>query len=466
MTVKETNIHGQRPTIAGDIAYSNSVGPEQVMEILRKHLLVDGFDIIFDLKKSRGSYVFDSKRKKFYLDFFTFFASSPVGFNHPKMTTQDFLDKLAFVSVHKPSSSDSYTVEMAEFVDTFSRIAIPEYLPHMFLVEGGGLAVENTLKAAFDYRMRKNLKAGYYRTDADEDRLKVIHFRRAFHGRTGYTLSLTNTDPVKTKYFPKFRWPRINNPAVRFPLNDENRKLVQHEEEIAINQIKQSIVEYGKDIAALIVEPIQAEGGDNHMRKEFFVRLRELCSENDIIMIMDEVQTGIGLTGKMWAHQHFVEPDAISFGKKTQVCGMLAGRKFDEIDESVFNTPGRINSTFGGNLTDMVRFTRYLEIIEEDKLVDNAAALGSHLLKKLDELQSEFPELVMNSRGLGLFCAFDMPSPEKRLELRQKVFDRNLLLIGCGEKTIRFRPPLNLSRSEVDEGVEIIRKSLGEMQRS
>ncbi len=464
MTIIKAQDRKETTTSVGEVAYSSQVRPEQVMDVLRKHMLVDGFDIVFDLKQSKGSYVFDSKRKKYYLDFFTFFASSPIGFNHPKMTTPEFLERLAYVSVHKPSTSDSYTVEMAEFMDTFSRIAIPDYLPHTFLIEGGALAVENTLKAAFDYRMRKNLESGFYSSEEDENKMKIIHFRRAFHGRSGYTLSLTNTDPMKTKYYPKFDWPRIHNPAVRFPLNDQNLQFVRQEEEIALNQIKQAVAEFGNNIAALIVEPIQAEGGDNHFRKEFFVRVREICSENDIIMIMDEVQTGIGLTGKMWAHQHFVEPDAIAFGKKAQVCGVLAGLKFDEIRENAFNTQSRLNSTWGGNLVDMVRFMKFLEIIEEEKLVDNAAQVGEYLLGRLREVESEFPQLVSNSRGLGLFCAFDLPSFEKRLELRKRVFEKNLLLIGCGERTIRFRPPLNLSRSEADEGVEIIKKSLAEMK--
>ncbi len=463
MTIIKAQETKERTTSTGDLAYSSQIKPDQVMDVLRKHMLVDGFDVVFDLRKSKGSYVFDSKRKKYFLDFFTFFASSPIGFNHPKMTTPEFMEKLAHVSLSKPSSSDSYTVEMAEFMDTFSRIAIPEYLPHAFLIEGGALAVENTLKAAFDYRMRKNLESGYYQSERDENKMKVIHFKRAFHGRSGYTISLTNTDPTKTKYYPKFDWPRVHNPAVKFPLNAENLQIVKQEEEIAINQIKQAIAEFRKDIAALIVEPIQAEGGDNHFRKEFFVRLREICTENDIIMIMDEVQTGIGLTGRMWAHQHFVQPDAISFGKKAQVCGVLAGNKFDEVQENAFNTPSRLNSTWGGNLVDMVRFSKFLQIIDEEKMVDNAANVGTYLLGKLREIESEFPKLVFNSRGLGLFCAFDLPSFEKRMELRRRVFERDLLLIGCGERTIRFRPPLNLSKSEVDDGVEIIRKSLAEM---
>ncbi len=453
-----------RSTGVGYDPYSPNITPEQVIDVIHKHMLVDGFDIVFDLKQSKGSYAFDARSKRKFLDFFTFFGSSPIGFNHPKMTTPEFLEKLAYVSVQKPSCSDSYTVEMAEFLDTFSRIAIPDYLSHVFLIEGGALAVENALKAAFDYKMQKNLNAGIYRSDEDENRLKVIHFKRAFHGRSGYTLSLTNTDPIKTKYYPKFNWPRINNPTLRFPLNEENLRQVKQEEEIAITQIKQAIAEFGKDLAALIIEPIQAEGGDNHFRNEFFIRLRDICTENEIIMVMDEVQTGVGLTGKMWAHQYFVKPDIISFGKKAQVCGVLAGNIFDEVNKNVFNTSGRLNSTWGGNLTDMVRFTRQLQIIEEEKLVENAAKVGELLLVRLEELESEFPHLVHNARGRGLFCAFDMPSPTERLELRQRVFERNLLLIGCGEQTIRFRPPLNINTLEINEGIDIIRASLAEIE--
>ncbi len=464
MLINETN-QARDKIIGGDNApYASNIHPDQVTNLLRKHMLIDGFDIVFDLKQSKGAYVFDSKSKKRFLDFFTFFGSSPIGFNHPKMMTQEFLEKLAYVSVQKPSCSDSYTVEMAEFMDTFSRLAIPDYLPHVFLIEGGGVAVENALKTAFDFKMQRNLSSGFYTNEDDENRLKVIHFKRAFHGRTGYTLSLTNTDPIKTKFFPKFNWPRVHNPAIKFPLDEENLRYVKQEEEISINQIKQAIAEFGKNIAALIIEPIQAEGGDNHFRKEFFIRLRDICTENDIIMIMDEVQTGIGLTGKMWAHQHFVEPDIISFGKKTQVCGILAGNIFGEVIENVFNTSGRLNSTWGGNLTDMVRFGRQLQIIEEEKLIDNAEKVGELLLARLRELESEFPQFVRNARGRGLFCAFDMPSPRKRLELRQRVFNRNLLLIGCGERTIRFRPPLNINTLEINEGIDIIRTSLAEME--
>jgi L-lysine 6-transaminase len=422
-------------------------------------MLVDGFDLVVDLKRSRGSYIYDSRYGRRFLDFFSFFASGAIGHNHPKMRTAEFLKKLGRVAVNKTTNSDCYTVEMAEFVDTFERIAMPEYLPYAFFIEGGALAVENALKVAFDWKVRKNFKKGY----TEERGTQIIHFRRAFHGRSGYTLSLTNTDPVKTNYFPKFKWPRITNPAIKFPLNEDHLDEVKRLEAIAIDEIKQAIRGNPDDIAGLIIEPIQAEGGDNHFRKEFFQELRAICDENEILLIFDEVQTGIGLTGKMWAHEHYVKPDILAFGKKTHVCGILCSTRIDDVEENVFHKPGRLNSTFGGNLTDMVRFARILEIIHEENLIENARVMGDYLLKQIEGLEDEFPKLVSNSRGLGLMCAIDFNTPQERDAMRKKLYSHGLIMLGCGERSIRFRPALNIKKEEIDEGIGIIRRSLGEM---
>jgi L-lysine 6-transaminase len=435
--------------------------PCQVHNVLNKHMLTDGFDFVIDLKKSHGSYIYDSLTDKILLDYFTFFASSAIGFNHPGLTTPEFIEKLGKLAVNKPSNSDAYTVEMAEFVETFSLIARPSYFSYLFFVDGGTLANENALKAAFDWKVRKNFRKGYNR----EVGTQVIHFKNAFHGRSGYTLSLTNTDPVKINYFPKFQWPRINNPVISFPINKVHLEQVMGEEIIAINQVKQAIKDNPDDIAALIIEPIQGEGGDNFFRKEFLEQLRLLCDENDIMLIFDEIQTGIGITGKMWAHEYYVKPDMLTFGKKTHVCGFMCSRRIDEEPDNVFHTPSRINSTFGGNLIDMARATKILEIIEEEKLVENALLVGNSLHNQLDELESEFPELVSNSRGLGLFCAIDINTKENRDKLRQKAVEKGLVLLGCSEKTIRFRPPLNLSFNEAEEGIDIIKRCLNEIRR-
>ena len=437
---------------------SSIIPPSLIRPTLSRHMLVDGFDIVVDLKKSRGTYLVDARDGKRYLDFFTFVASSPLGMNHPKLTAPAFLKKLAYVAVNKPSLSDIYTAEQAQFVDTFSRVAMPATLPHAFFIEGGALAVENTLKAAFDWKIRKNRTRGY----REERGRQIVHFRQAFHGRSGYTLSLTNTDPVKTDLFPKFAWPRVLNPAVRYPLNEENLARVIADEETSIGQIKQAFNEYKDDIAAIIIEAIQGEGGDNHFRGEFFRALRELADENEAMLIIDEVQTGVGMTGKMWAHQHFVEPDMIAFGKKMQVCGFLCGRRIDEIPDNVFQVSGRLNSTWGGNLVDMVRAQKFLEIIEEENLVENARRQGEHLLGALHRLAEEFPA-VSNIRGLGLFAAFDMPDADTRTKIRTACLNKGLIILPCGERSIRFRPPLNVRGEEIDAGVAIIAEAIREL---
>jgi len=432
------------------------IDPINVQSELRKHMLVDGFDITVDLEKSKGSYLYDSKHKRNLLDFFTFVASHPLGMNHPKINNEEFIYEIGKIAVNKPSLSDIYTEIQAEFVDTFFRIAVPSYFKYSFFIEGGALAVENALKVAFDWKVRKNFAKGY----KEEKGHQIIHFQQAFHGRSGYTMSMTNTDPNKVLYYPKFNWPRVLNPKITFPLNEENLKQVIESENESIRQIKEAIKNNKDDIAAIILEPIQGEGGDNQFRKEFFEQLRLLCDENEMLLIFDEVQTGIALTGKWWAHQHFVEPDVISFGKKTQVCGILSTGRVDDIEENVFRKPSRINSTWGGNMVDMKRFKKILEIIEEENLVKNCEVNGAYLQSKLAELSNLHPDKVRNARGLGLFCAIDCTDGELRNRITSKALENELMILGSGENSIRFRPPVNVSKEEIDLGMEILDKVL------
>ena len=317
----------------------------EIRSVIGESILADGMSPIIDLEKSHGSWLVDKVSGKEYLDLFSMFASLSVGYNHPYVLEQS--ERLRIAAINKPTNSDVYSQEMAEFVQTFKRVAQPDYLPLSFFIEGGGLAVENALKAAFDWKRRKNLAKG---SSAKGE--KVIHFKQCFHGRTGYTMSLTDSpDKRKTMYFPKFDWPRVSNPAMIFPLNNRNLDLVREKEKKSIDEIKNIIFDSSDDIAGLIIEPIQGEGGDNHFRKEFLIQLKELSLENDFLLIFDEVQTGIGITGKMWAHQRYTTengipntnqfdknlvPDLMSFGKKTQVCGILGGERLDIIENNVF----------------------------------------------------------------------------------------------------------------------------------
>jgi len=437
-----------------------AIVPGQVHEIIGSVMLADGFPIVVDMARSQGQIIYDSKENKPYLDFFSYFASNPIGHNHPRMTEPEFVAKLGRAAVEKPSNSDVYTVEMAQFVATFHRVAMPDDMQHLFLISGGGLAIENAIKAAMDWKIRKNIEAG-----KGEIGTKVIHLKDAFHGRTGYTLTLTNTaNPNKYKYYAKFDWPRISCPAAKFPLEGKNLDDTIAAEKKALEEIESIFKADADNICSFIIEPVQGEGGDNHFRPEFLKAAKELCEKYDTLYILDEIQSGMGLTGNMWAWQTLgVQPDIFAFGKKSQVCGIVAGSRIDEVEENVFVVPSRLNSTWGGNLIDMVRCQRYLEIIEEENLVENAAKMGEYLQKGLRRLETDH-EQVTNARGLGLMCAFDMPDTESRDKLMSRCFDRGLIMPSCGHRTVRFRPSLNIEVEHIDRAMVIIDEALREMK--
>lgn len=428
-----------------DVLASSPQTTNKVKETLGKHMLADGFDFVMDFEKSKGSWIHDSLSGRDFLDMFSMFGSASIGYNHPYLMERSaWLGKLA---VNKPTLADVYSQEFADFMEVFSRVAIPKELQYTFFIEGGALAVENAMKACFDWKTRKNFEKGL-----DLEAGICIHFKQAFHGRSGYTLSLTNTsDPRKHQYFPKFDWPRITNPHLTFPVTEENLEETIKNEQLALLHIQEAIISNPNQVACIIIEPIQAEGGDHHFRDEFFTGLREICDENEVLLIFDEVQTGIGITGKMWAFEHFTaKPDIISFGKKTQVCGVLANKeKFDEIPQNVFRESSRINSTFGGNFVDMLRFQLTLEVIEKENLVENARIVGEYLLDGLQKLAAEYPQTFSNARGRGLMCAIDLPTGMMRDRLREILYDDGLILLACGDRSVRFRPHLNVKTNEI-----------------
>ena len=394
----------------------------EVIETLKNHILVDGFHIVVDQQKSFGSYVVDLNTGKKYLDCYSQFASQPLGWKHPALIQAQ--KEMGLVGRVKLANSDMYSKTYADFVEAFSEIT-PDF-KHYFFIDGGALGVENALKAAFDWKAKK-LK---YTHTVDINNLDVFHLKNAFHGRTGYTLSLTNTTPEKTALFPKFRWTTVEP-----DWEDIERRI--HEE-----------------VAAIIIEPIQGEGGDNHFPIAFFKNLRRIADERDCLLIFDEVQTGMGLTGKMWAYEHFgVVPDMMCFGKKTQVCGFCSTERIDEVKHNVFNTSGRINSTWGGNIVDMVRFRYIVDAIQDDKLVDNVHRTGSHLLWRLRAIRG-----LDNVRGKGLMIAFDLPSPELR-DRMMELLQENMIVLKCGSRSIRLRPCLTFSVEDADVACQYIQEA-------
>ncbi|TAJ20648.1 MAG: L-lysine 6-transaminase [Planctomycetota bacterium] len=422
--------------------------PQLVHATLRKHQLADGLQFVLDLERSHGVWLHDAKTGREYLDAYTFFASWPVGFNHPRMKDAAFQRDLVRAAEHNPTNSDLYTRDMAQFVDLFGSAVTPASHRWHFWVGGGALAVENALKAAFDWKARK-----LGRTSMDDacDDLVVLHFKEAFHGRSGYTLSLTNTDPNKVGLFPKFPWPRVHNPKLEFDLDGRIANDVEASEKQALAEIDAAYAKHGKKIASIIVEPLQSEGGDNHLRPEFLRALRRIADERESLLIFDEVQTGFYGSGTRWLWQQLgVEPDLVPFGKKTQVCGFYSNDRVTEVEGHVFARAGRINSTWGGNLVDMVRCRRLIEICEAEKLHENIAREGAFVVAGLRAIARE-RRAFANVRGVGSLVAFTLSSVEERDAWIAKLQENGVLALRCGPQSVRFRLPLILTNAEARE---------------
>ncbi|WP_227983806.1 L-lysine 6-transaminase [Nocardia spumae] len=443
---------------------TNAIVPQSVHSRISKHQLADGFPIVLDVRNSHGSWLVDSVTGDEYLDLYTFFASSPLGFNPPGLADDPaFRDHLAEVAISKPANGDCYTTHLVEFIETFARVLGDPQLPHLFFVEGGALAVENALKCAFDWKSRHNQLQG---RDPGLG-TKVLHLTSAFHGRSGYTMSLTNTDPGKTERFPRFDWPRIDTPVVRFPLA-AHLVAVESAERRALAQAEAAFRRHEHDIACFVAEPIQGEGGDNHMRAEFLQAMEQLCRDNDALFVLDEVQTGGGVTGTAWAYQQLgLQPDIVAFSKKVQLGGIMAGRRVDEVADNVFNVSGRISSTWGGGLVDMVRSTRLLDIIDSRGLIPRARQLGTHALDALDALAASYPNLVSNVRGRGLMCAFDLPGTAVRDDMiRQLLVQEKVIALPSGTNSVRIRPALSVTEDELALAVAAFGRVLNRISRS
>jgi L-lysine 6-transaminase len=429
---------------------------QAVHDTLRRHQLVDGYPIVMDLERSHGSWIRDALTGDEYLDFFTCFASWPIGYNHPATLEPEFRAEIELCARNKPASSDLYTTHMAAFVDAFATHVTPADFPYHFWVSGGALAVENALKTAFDWKAQK---VGPQNCDQG-NALVVLHLRQAFHGRTGYTLSVTNTVPDKTALFPKFSWPRVHNPALEYDLDGGVANDIEAEEARSCAEIEAAFECYAGRVAAILLEPMQGEGGDNHFRPEYLRKLRAYADEHEALLVYDEVQTGFFGTGKPWMWQCLgVAPDVVAFGKKTQVCGIYAGARVDEVPNNVFHRPSRINSTWGGNLVDMVRCRKFIEVIESEGLAASITVRGRELIEGLRSIGRERGH-VANVRGVGSLVAFTLESPAARSALLKSLWERKLMALPSGPQSVRFRLPFVVTADEIATALERISDAL------
>lgn len=422
------------------------IDPKTVHQTLARHQLADGYPIVLDLERSHGPWLVDARDGAEYMDGFTCFASWPLGYGHPGLKEENFSAELLSAARVKVANSDLYTREMASFVEAFATRVTPKEFEHHFWVSGGALAVENAMKTAFDWKARKLGRTSF---EDDVNDLVILHFRQAFHGRSGYTMSVTNTVPDKIGLFPKFDWPRVHPPAIVFDHDGGIANDVAAEEKRSCEEIEAVFAKH--KVAAILIEPMQGEGGDNHFRTEFMTKLRQYADENEALLIFDEVQTGFFGSGKPWLWQtHGVAPDVVSFGKKTQVCGIYAGKRIDEVENNVFQLSSRINSTWGGNLVDMVRCRRFIEIIEGEDLAANVTRQGERLLAGLRSIAKSAGG-ISNVRGIGSLVAFTMENSVVRDATLCRLFEGKVLALASGPDSIRFRLPFIVTEAHVDE---------------
>ena len=424
------------------------IDAKSVHDTLKRHQLVDGYDIVVDLDRSHGAWIVDARTGDEYLDAFTCFASWPIGYNNPGLKTPEFEQELVRTSRTKLANSDLYTREMASFVEAFGGCVTPEGYPYHFWVSGGALAVENAMKTAFDWKARKLGRTDFH---DDVNDLVILHFHQAFHGRSGYTMSVTNTVPDKVGLFPKFDWPRVFNPAIEFDLDGGIANDVEAAEAKACGEIEAVFAKHKGKVAGILIEPMQGEGGDNHFRTEFLQRLRNYADEEEALLLFDEVQTGFFGSGKAWLWQtHGVAPDVVSFGKKTQVCGIYASKRLDEVPEHVFQRSSRINSTWGGQLVDMIRCRRFIELIGEQNLAQNITEQGDRCIRGLREMAKEHGAF-RNVRGVGSLIAFTIGDAAARDQMLKDLYHKKVMALASGPESIRLRLPFVLTTAEVDE---------------
>ncbi|RRO15468.1 L-lysine 6-transaminase [Saccharopolyspora rhizosphaerae] len=425
---------------------------------LKAQVTGDLMDIVVDLDAGEGCRLRDARDGTEYLDMTMFFSSAPLGHGHPGLRTPEFEAALLRASRVKPSNPDFATEEQARFAETFQRVVGIAELPLLFFIDGGALAVENALKVAFDWKTKVNGRRGIAVRGS-----RVMHLEKAFHGRSGYTLSLTNTDPAKIRDYPMFDWPRIPSPAVEPGERWASAELLP-EEVHALEVAEAALRRYGAEIACFVYEPVQGEGGDRHLRPQFLQAVQRLCVEHDVLTVADEVQTG-ALTGQAWAHQALgLEPDLVAFGKRMQVCGVMGGRRVLEVADNAFREPSRISSTWGGSLTDMVRATRILEIIESEDLFAHSRAMGELLVGELRDLAAEFPGVVHSPRGRGLMCAISFRDPQLRGRAWEVARSQHrTLFLPSGPDSLRARPPLSARPEEVLDAVAALRKTLASL---
>ena len=384
------------------------------------------------------------------LDVYAQIASIPVGYNNPTLLEAAKSPEMASALINRPALGNFPSHDWADLLESSLLKVAPKGLNQVFTSTTGSDANETAYKAAFMYHAQQ--KRGGPEAEFTEEEImsamtnqspgspnySIMSFKSAFHGRLFGSLSTTRSKPIHKLDIPAFDWPRAPFPALKYPLDQFAAENVQ-EEQRCLQEVERLIKEFHNPIAAVVVEPIQSEGGDNHASPAFFQGLREITKRNNVLLIVDEVQTGVGATGKFWAHEHWnlsTPPDIVTFSKKAQAAGYYYGNPALRP-----NKPYRQFNTWMGDPARALIFRAIVKEIERLNLVQHTAATGEYLYSGLERLAEKYPGQMVNLRGKGqgTFIAWDSPQRDAVLKKGKEV---GINIGGCGETAVRLRPML------------------------
>lgn len=385
-------------------------------------------------------------------------ASIPVGYNNPALKKAAESPEMVTAIINRPALGNFPSHDWADILETGVLKVAPKGLNQVFTGMAGSDANETAFKAAFMYRRQRErggpavefteeeLSSSMLNQTPGASDLSILSFKSAFHGRLFGTLSTTRSKPIHKLDIPAFDWPHATFPQLKYPLAEHEAENAQAEAD-SLAEVEHLIKNYHVPPAAVIVEPVQSEGGDNHASPAFFRGLRALTKKHGVLLIVDEVQTGVGATGKFWAHDHWdlpEPPDMVTFSKKAQTAGYYYG------DPALRpNKPYRQFNTWMGDPARAILFRAIIDEIQRHDLVANTARVGDYLYSKLEGLSKKYPGQFENLRGKGqgTFIAFDNP---KRDEFLKKAKKFGVNIGGSGESAVRLRPMLIFEKHHAD----------------
>jgi L-lysine 6-transaminase len=407
-----------------------------------------------DLRRGHGMFLVTVDGQELF-DWAGYFGAKLIAHNHPRLYEPAYAERLLTAANNKIANPDFLTPECVAYYRALYELA-PRCMVgpdlEVYVVNSGAEAVENMMKYLINLH-RERLKAQGKR----EGVRRFVYFDQAFHGRTVFALNVTRLrqDPTMTKDFHGIVPDNIQAP---YPYLDTSRPRAESERRVtdSLEFIEAVLRERGDEVVAVIVEPLQGAGGHRMAPAEFFPKLSLLCHRYGTQLGFDEVQTAGGQTGTFFAIDGLAlphSPQAVASGKKLGNGVVYMQR--------TMNDRGILDSTWGGALADMVRFVQELDIVRQERLIEAVPAKAKRLIGALESLAQDFPSLIYNVRGLGLYQGFSLRHVEHKALLVQRALEREqLLLLGAGTRSIRLRPHLNVTDADIDELAVRLRRLL------